>query len=289
MKYRFIMENLKRFRIGKMCEVLEVSRSGYHKYIKGRLSQRKIENMKIVERIKKIYENVRGRYGSRRIHAELRAMGIKCNKKRVERLMRINGIKAKTKRKYKATTDSNHRHKVAENLLDQNFQVEEANKVWVSDITYIGTEEGWLYLAIIMDLYSRKIVGWGMSDRLTNDLIEAALNQAIMRRNPQPGLIFHSDRGSQYSSDKVGKILRKNNFLQSMSGKGNCYDNAVAESFFHTLKAELVSFERYQTRSAARSSIFEYIEVFYNNTRRHSTLNYYSPMEYENKLYNLVA
>ena len=203
--------------------------------------------------------------------------------------MKINSIKAKTKKKYKITTDSNHGLSVAENLLMQNFEVSEVNKIWVSDITYIGTMEGWLYLAVIMDLCSRRIVGWSMSENINQDLILSALQKALITRKPDNGLIFHSDRGRQYASEKVKQLLHKHRAVQSMSRKGNPYDNAVIESFFHTLKTELVNFENYKTRAEARQSIFEYIEIYYNKQRRHSTLDYYSPVEFESRKIILVA
>ncbi len=289
MKYNFIYENSGIFRLGKMCQTLEVSRSGYYRYIKRQLGQRWLENMRILEEIRKIYQRHKGRYGSPRINSELRSKGLKYNKKRIARLMKINSIKAKTKKKYKITTDSNHGLSVAENLLMQNFEVSEVNKIWVSDITYIGTMEGWLYLAVIMDLCSRRIVGWSMSENINQDLILSALQKALITRKPDNGLIFHSDRGRQYASEKVKQLLHKHRAVQSMSRKGNPYDNAVIESFFHTLKTELVNFENYKTRAEARQSIFEYIEIYYNKQRRHSTLDYYSPVEFESRKIILVA
>ncbi|MFC2084418.1 IS3 family transposase [Bacteroidota bacterium] len=288
-KFRFIFEHIGKFKVEKMCQTLEVTRSGYHNYVKRRITQRKVENAILLKMIKDIWENSYRLYGSPRIHAELRFQGIKYNRKRIERLMRKNGIAAKTKRKYKVTTDSYHKKVIAENLLGQKFSVAEPNRVWASDITYIGTKEGWLYLAVIMDLYSRMIVGWAMSERINKELVLRALNQAIIRRNPAEGLIFHSDRGSQYCSDEVVSTLSAKDIAQSMSGKDNCYDNAVVESFFHTLKTELVNFQCYKTRSEARFNIFEYIEVFYNKIRRHSSINYLSPVYFENKINSLVA
>ena len=289
MKYKFIYENRGNFRLGKMCQTLEVSRSGYHNYLKRRFSQSQLENMQILEEIRRIYDRHKGRYGSPRITQELRAKGLLYNKKRIARLMRINSIKAKTRKKFKVTTDSNHGLTVAKNLLGGNFNVTEKDKVWVSDITYIGTMEGWLYLAVIMDLSSRRVVGWSMSERIDQELVISALQKALINRKPAKGLIFHSDRGKQYASEKVKQLLEGNGILQSMSRKGNPYDNAVAESFFHTLKTELVNFEKYETRSEARRSIFEYLEIYYNKQRRHSAIKYYSPVEFENRKINLVA
>jgi transposase InsO family protein len=289
MKFRFIAEHTGEFRIGKMCQILEVSRGGYHNYIKQRLTQRKLANIALLALIKKIWENSKRTYGTPRIHADLRAMGLKINRKRVERIMRANRIAAKTKRKFKVTTDSSHNLPVLENLVKQNFNPKALNKLWASDITYIWTKEGWLYLAIVMDLFSRKVIGWSMSNRIKGELVEKAVRRALSNRNPDKDLIFHSDQGSQYCSYKVRKLLSDNDIIQSMSRKGNCYDNAVVESFFHTLKTELIKFKKYENRAEARSDIFEYIEMFYNRVRRHSTLGYLSPLDYENKSVKLAA
>jgi putative transposase len=282
MKYRFIMEHRKEFRLGKMCEVLEVSKSGYHNYVRGKVRQIELENHILLEEIKRIYSKSKSTYGSPRIYMELRKMGYICNRKRIVRIMRINNIKAKTKRKYKVTTNSDHNRPVAENILAQNFSYTESNKAWVSDITYIWTNEGWLYLCCIMDLFSRMIVGWCLDKTMRASLVTSALKQATIKRGENPEIIFHSDRGSQYASNEVRDFLRKHGMIQSMSGKGNCYDNAVMESFFHTLKSELVSFEQFRTRGEARIKIFEYIEIFYNRQRSHSTIGYLSPIEFEN-------
>jgi len=284
MKYKFIMENRKEFRLGKMCTILEVSRSGYHNYVKRKLNQRKLENQFLLKHIKAIYTEYRGIYGSPRIYKELRKRGIFCNRKRVVRIMRINALRAKTKRKYKITTNSDHNFPVAENIIGQRFYSSEVNKKWVSDITYIWTKEGWLYLCCILDLCSRIIVGWFLDTTLSSDLVIAALRQAITNRGENPGIIFHSDRGSQYASNEVKYFLKKHKMLQSMSRKANCYDNAVMESFFHTIKSELISFERFQTRDEAKIKIFEYIEIFYNRQRSHSSIGYCSPYEFENNL-----
>lgn len=272
-----------------MCKVLEVTRSGYHSYLKSRYSQRKLENKVITEFIQEIWNNSHKLYGYRRVHAELRSQGVYCNKKRVFRLMKENNIAAKKRKKFKRTTNSNHSNYISPNLLNQNFNVNSPNKVWVSDITYISTYEGWLYLAVVLDLYSRKVVGWSMSNRMTSQIVIDSLNHAIMDRKPETGLIFHSDRGSQYASHDFRRVLKNNELVQSMSGKGNCFDNAVAESFFHTLKTELVYWERYKTRNDAKYSIFRFIEGFYNKRRRHSYLNYLSPFQYELLYFKLVA
>lgn len=282
MKYRFIYEKRKEFRLGKMCKVLEVSRSGYHSYIKRRMLQRQIKREILLESIKRIYYNYRCVYGSPRIHRELLKEGINCNKKTVARLMRINGIMAKTKKRYKVTTDSSHNHPVAENIVGQNFYSSEINKIWLSDITYIWTKEGWMYLACILDLFSRKIVGFSVQRTLSSSLVISSLMKAVKERGVNNGLIFHSDRGSQYASSEVKRFLDEHDMIQSMSRKGNCYDNAVMESFFHTIKSELIRRKQYQTRQQAELDIFEYIEIFYNRQRSHSSLGYISPFEFEN-------
>ena len=264
-----------------MCRVLEVSRSGYYGWKKQPEGKRRKEDVKLLMEIRESYRQSRGSYGSPRITEDLRAKGYRCGENRIARLMRVNGIVAKTKRKYKATTNSQHNLPVAPNLLKQDFVASEANKIWVSDITYIPTYEGWLYLTVIVDVYSRKVVGWAMSDRLTAECVIKALHQAIGRRGLSFGCIFHSDRGVQYASADFRAVLKRYGFIQSMSRKGNCYDNALVESFFHTLKTEHVSFYRYATRAEARQSIFEYIEMFYNRQRRHSALGYRAPIIFE--------
>lgn len=264
-----------------MCKILEVNRSSYYKR-KGRAkSNRQIENEKILGLIKEIFTESKQRYGSPRITAELKKLGTRCNKKRIARLMRKGGIAAKIFRKYRITTQSDHKRARSENILCRRFNRENANEVWTSDITYIWTEEGWLYLAVIMDIYSRRIIGWSLERKLDSDLIESALRKALIERELERGIIFHSDQGIQYTSESFRKLLKANGFIQSMSRRGNCYDNAITESFFHTLKTELVNRKKYNTREDARRSIFEYIEIFYNRKRLHSAIGYYSPVEYE--------
>ncbi len=263
-----------------MCHALGVVRSSYYAWRRRGRSKRAEENKQLLEKIKQVYKMSRGSYGSPRISAELRARGIVCGENRIARLMRENGIVARTKRRYKVTTKSRHALPLAENLLYRSSGPRGPNEVWASDITYIRTQKGWLYLTVILDLFNREVVGWAMSDRLNKDLVINALNQAILRRRPPSGLIFHSDRGSQYASLDLHRLLHKHGFYQSMSRKGNCYDNATVESFFRTLKTEVVRFESYLTRAEARQSIFEYIEIFYNSKRRHSALNYRSPSEF---------
>ena len=218
-----------------------------------------------------------------RIYAAIRKEGLKVNKKRIARIMRANDIRAKTKKRFKVTTRQNSRAKASENLLKGNFSSEKENRIWTSDITYLWTKEGWLYLAVVMDVYSRKIVGWSLGSSLSKQLVIKALMMAILHRKPEAGIIFHSDRGSQYTSSSVRNLLKSYQMTQSMSSSGNCYDNAITESFFHTLKIELIFWNRYQSREEAKRSIFEYIEIFYNRERLHSALNYLSPVEFEMK------
>jgi transposase InsO family protein len=281
----FINEQRSAFPVEKMCQILKVSRSGFYAWIKKPESKRRKENAVLLKTIINIREKQTKKqvYGAPRMTMELNSIGLSCGKNRIARIMSTNKIQAKTKKKFKQTTDSQHKHPIAPNLLSGDFKVNMPNKIYVTDITYIWTAEGWLYLAIVLDLFSRIIVGWSMRDRMTRDLVMEALNKAIESRRPTKGLIVHSDKGSQYASHDYRKLLSKYKFIQSMSGKGNCYDNAVMESFFHTLKTEWVFFERYQTRAQAKTSVFDYIETFYNRERRHSTLGYMSPWNYEKK------
>jgi transposase InsO family protein len=267
-----------------MCRLFDVSRSSYYAWRKQPKSDRAQANEHLLDQIKKVHKDSRGLYGSPRVTAELRAQGICCNHKRIARLMRVHGIQAKTVKKFKKTTQSGHNLPVAPNILEQDFVVDTVNTVWMSDITYIRTYQGWLYLATILDACSRQVVGWSMRGDLTEQLILESLHQAFGRRDNPEGLIFHSDRGGQYASRQVRILLKEHKITQSMCGKGNCYDNAMMESFFHTLKTELVQFDRYQTKAEARTRIFEYIEVYYNRVRRHSSLGYLSPYEYEKTL-----
>lgn len=264
-----------------MCAVLQVSRSGYYSWLNRSASARERANQALVVEIRSIHVRSRQSYGSPRVTAELRASGHVCSENRVARLMRLNGIRSRRRRRYRATTESKHRYPVAPNRLDRRFEVSRPNAVWVSDITYIWTSEGWLYLAVIVDLYSRMVVGWSMGRRLTGALTLRALHQALRRRQVQPGLIHHSDRGSQYAAGDYQAVLADQGAIGSMSRKGNCWDNAVMESFFATLKTELIYHERFVTREEAKAKIFEYIEVFYNRERRHSTLGYKNPAEFE--------
>lgn len=263
--------------------MLEVSRKAYYAWSKKPLTARQIRDKELLVYIKKIYLMSRKTYGSPRVHDSLKKLGITCSKKRVERLMKDNGLISIHKNKFVITTNSKHNLPVAHNVLNRRFNAERPNQVWVADITYIPTREGWLYLAAIVDIYSRKVVGWAMDERMTSDLVIKALNMAIYQRRPGKGLIHHSDRGCQYASYLYQNTLQKHGIICSMSRKGNCWDNAVMESFFHTLKTELVNHRRYQLRSQAKREIFEYIEVFYNRFRSHSSIGYVSPEFYENQ------
>lgn len=266
-----------------MCQVLNVSRSGYYSWLNRKPSHRQLTNKELKLKIAEIYWQTRGTYGSPRIHKKLKKDGYHYNIKRIERLMKEMGLKAIQKRKFKRTTNSDHNLSLKKNLLNREFNVTQPNKVWVSDITYIPTQEGWLYLAVVIDLYSRKVVGWSMNKRMTKNLVIKALEMAVKNRKPSKGLIFHSDRGSQYASHDFQKTLWKYGIRSSMSRKGDCWDNAVAESFFSTIKTELIFHNRYKNRNQAKRDIFEYIEVFYNRIRLHSTLDYESPENYENE------
>jgi putative transposase len=281
MKYRFMQKQEQGFCVGRMSKMLGVSRSGYYRFLKAEPSYRQQEQERLTMKIQEIYKTSRQTYGSPRIHAELKEQGETCSRSRVARLMKQARIAAKMKKKFKVTTRSNLRAKVAPNLLQQDFTAQHPNQRWAADLTYVATLEGWLYVACVLDLYSRKIVGLAMAERMTDDLVIAALEQALVHRKPLPGLMHHSDQGCQYTSQDFQKKLVAHNIRASMSSTGNCYDNAAMESFFHTLKTEHVYFERYQTREQAKQSIFEYIEVFYNRQRRHSTLNYQTPLTFE--------
>ena len=289
MKYQFIDDCRSSFGVEKMCLSLAVSRSGFYRWNQSGESKRAAENRLLLTHIQRIYNSTKGRYGSPRITAELKDQGYSCSRPRVARLIPKlrDAIKARGRRPFKVTTNSRHKHAVAPNLLKQTFRTDAPNRVWVSDITYIRTLEGWLYLTVIMDLYNRKIVGWSMSERMeATDTTIPAFQTAVKGCQPLPGLVFHSDRGVQYACEPFVALLSRSKAVQSMSGRGNCYDNAVAESFFHTLKTELVYHERYRTREEARRSLFEYMEGFYNRSRKHSTLGYRSPVEYENMQLN---
>jgi len=264
-----------------MCRVLLVAPSGYYSWRGRKPSRRDEENGRLRERITAIHAESRGNYGSPKVWRKLRRDGERVNHKRVERLMRENDLKAKRVKKFRATTDSRHSLPVAENVLARNFSVQRPDQVWSTDITYIWTDEGWLYLVVFLDLYSRLVVGWMVSERMTSEFVEAAFLQAQSRRGSAVSPLVHSDRGSQYASATFKERLAAWGCPQSMSRKGNCWDNAVSESFFGTLKNELVHHERFKTRQDAKDKIFDYIEVFYNRMRIHSASDYFAPAEYE--------
>lgn len=264
-----------------MCTVLGISRSSYYAWRQRKASKRSKENEQLLGRIQEIYERNRRVYGSPRITDELREQGARCGKNRIARIMKENGIRARLHRKYKRTTDSRHDYAVATNLL---LEGDGKRPLWTSDITFIPTQEGWLYVSAVMSVTSRKIIGLSMNDRLTEEMASTALKQAIVREEPMQGLIHHSDRGRQYASHEYQALLKRYGIASSMSRKGNCYDNAYMESFFSTLKRELVHGERYRTRDEARLSIFEYVEVFYNRRRKHSALGYMSPEQHDRSL-----
>jgi putative transposase len=267
-----------------MCKVLDVSKSGYYKWLSERDSRGARQAVRL-EIIKKIYMEARGTYGSPRVQKELERRGFKYNHKSVETLMQRHQLRSKQSKKFKATTNSKHDLPVAEDLLQRRFKRTGPNQAWVSDITYIWTDEGWLYLVVFIDLWSRRVVGWSMSDRMQSEFVRDAFLMACQRRKVSvTDLLVHSDRGSQYASSIFRKILAEKICKQSMSRKGNCWDNAVSESFFGTLKKELVHHERFRTRKEARAAIFDYIEIFYNRIRIHSSLNYQSPEAFERKM-----
>jgi putative transposase len=285
MKFAFISGHRSQYPVRFMCRVLEVSPSGYYAWCKRRPSRRQQENQKLLEKIRLVHAQSRRTYGSPRVHAELKAQGIACGRHRVERLMHKHQIQAKQVKRRVRTTWSGHGQPVAPNLLERNFQAAQPNQKWVSDLTYIPTAEGWLYLATVMDLYSRRIIGWSMDSRMTCELVCRALEMALLSRKPKQTLVHHSDRGSQYASRDYRQLLERHGVQASMSGTGNCYDNAAMESFFGTLKTELIYHCLYSSRTEARSDIFAYIEGFYNRQRRHSSLDFQSPEDFERLYY----
>ena len=281
MKYHFMDGQRGIHSVERMAGLMGVSRSGYYAWQDRDESARDQANRELVEAIRAIQEKVKYRYGSPRVTAALRRAGMAVGHNRVARLMARNGLQARSKRRFRCTTKAAESRPVAENLLARNFEVSRTNAVWASDVTYIATSEGWLYLAVILDLCSRRVVGWSMSSRLTTDLVLRAFLMAVLRRNPPKGLMFHSDRGSQYTSRAFCKALERRRMIQSMSRKGNCWDNAPSEAFFATLKIELMDGKAFAGRRAAQAAIFEYMEVFYNRQRLHSSLGYLTPVEYE--------
>ena len=281
MKYAWLDGQRKQYPLPVLCDTLAVSISGYRAWKRGGTAERKhLTDVQLLELIRSIHVQFKGAYGSPRMVDELRERGFPVSKTRVERLMREHGIRARHKRRYKVTTDSKHALPVADNLLDRNFSPEAPNQVWTADLTYIWTDEGWLYLAVVLDLFNREIVGWSIKTRMTADIVVDALTMAWFRRKPAPGLIHHSDRGSQYASLVFQAKLAEYGMVCSMSRKGNCWDNAPTESFFNSLKNERVHGTRYATRAEAIDDLFDYIEVFYNRSRRHSTLKSKSPVRF---------
>jgi putative transposase len=269
--------------VALMCRVLKVSRSGYYAWRQRRPAQHRSTDQRLSLEVAAIHAESCGRYGSPRVHAELRERGQHLGRKRVARLMQAAGLRARAPRRFRCTTDSRHGMAITQNLLARQFAVSAPNASWASDITYLWTLEGWLYLGVILDLFSRRVVGWALSERLERTLALDALRMALRERRPARGLLHHSDRGSQYASQEYQQLLAQHGILGSMSRSGNCWDNAVAESFFATLKLELVYRCRWRTRAEARSDVFEYLELFYNRQRRHSTLGYLCPVEFERR------
>jgi len=281
MKYAWIDAQRKAYPLPVMCETLTVSISGYRAWKRGGCRRRKrLTDAQMLTLIRAIHTQLKGAYGSPRMVKEIRGRGFPASKARVERLMRAHGIRGRHKRRYKATTDSKHSLPVAPNLLNRNFTPQAPNQVWTADLTYIWTQEGWLYLAVVLDLFNREVVGWSIKPRMTADIVTDALTMAWFRRKPAPGLVHHSDRGSQYASQAFQARLKEYGMICSMSRKGNCWDNAPTESFFNSLKNERVHGTRYTTRTEARADLFDYIEAFYNRSRRHSTLGYQSPIRF---------
>ncbi len=273
------------FPVTRMCKVLRVSRSGYYAWRTRPVSAREMANQELANKIETVYNETLGTYGSPRIHVELKEKGVVCGKNRIARLMLLRGLCAKQHKRYRATTKRNRAHRAAPNLLKRDFTTQRPNQTWLADITYIPTQEGWLYLAAVLDLYARRIVGWSMSARMTGDLTRTALKMALRRRQPQLALLHHSDQGSQYTDGQYQLLLKDRGIQVSMNGAGTWYDNAPMESFFGTLKAERVHRLVYHSRDEARSDLFYYIEGFYNPRRRHSSLGYLSPANYEAQYY----
>jgi transposase InsO family protein len=281
MRFQFIQDHQDEFPVTRMCQELGVSPSGYYAWRHRPPSAREMANQELFKEIEAVYNDSDGTYGSPRIYRELKAQGVSCSENRVARLMKLRRLRAKQVRRYKSTTKRNKKHRAAPNLLKRDFAADRPNHKWLSDITYIPTQEGWLYLATILDLYARRIVGWAMAERMTSDLTLAALRMAIRQRRPPAGLIHHSDQGSQYTDQAYQALLEVHGIQPSMNGVGTWYDNAPMESFFGTLKSERVHHCAYRTRDEARPDLFYYIEAFYNRRRRHSSLDYLSPEAYE--------
>ncbi len=285
MRFQFITDHRDELLVTLMCKALQVSPSGYYAWRQRPPSARKMANQQLHKKIKAVYEANHEIYGSPRIHRALRKQDVVCSENRVARLMRLYGLKAKQSKRFKTTTKRDKTHTAAPNLLRRDFETNRPNQKWLADITYIPTQEGWLYLAAVLDLYSRRIVGWAMLDRMTSDLTLIALEMALLRLQCDADLIHHSDQGSQYTDQEYQTLLKDHGIRASMNGAGTWYDNAPMESFFGTLKSELVHHRAYQTRNEAKTDVFYYIESFYNQRRLHSALDYLSPEEYEQLYY----
>ena len=283
MRFGFIATEKAAFPVRLLCRMLQVSRAGFYAWQARPPAPHARADERLGLEIAAIHVESRHRYGSPRIHAELAARGCRTSRKRVARLMRVRGLVARRRRRFRVTTQSRHPFPIAPNVLARQFERARPDQAWVTDITYIPTGEGWLYLAVILDLCSRVAVGWAMSERITDDVALDALDMALARRRPPPGLLHHSDRGSQYASGDYQKVLAEHGIVCSMSRRGNCWDNAVAESFFATLKVELVHNAMWATRALARTALFDYLELFYNEQRRHSALGYLSPRAFERR------
>lgn len=281
MKYAFITNMSSNYRVRKLCRVLQVSASGYYAWSTRPPSPRAQNDEYLLAEIKRVHEESKNTYGSEKTWKALNSQGIVCGKHKVARLRRLNGIESKRRRRFKVTTESKTTKAIAPNHLNQCFHVCRPDQVWVGDVTFIATRAGWLYLAIVLDLFARKIVGWSMSKKNNTQLVLNALDMALLRRRPKAEVLHHTDRGSTYGSDEYQTKLFSRGLKQSMSRKGNCYDNAVAESFFSTIKNELIFDKSFVTREDARKEIFEYIEIFYNRQRLHQTLNYQTPEQAE--------
>lgn len=281
MKYAFVRAHRKEFEVARMCRILEVSRSGYYDWAEREDSERSQQDRVLIKEIRQVHQDTKEAYGATKTWQALKQSGTVCGKHRVARLRREAGIEAWRKRKFRLAYKSRNTAPAAPNLLRWPFKAEYPDQIWVTDVTFIPTRQGWLYLAAMIDLHTRVVVGWSMKDRPNQELVNQALMMAVEQRHPKPGLIHHSDQGILYSSGSYLALLNKYGMLRSMSGKGNCYDNAVAESFFSSLKNEIVHHRNYQTRDEARTEIFEYIELFYNRKRLHQSLNYQTPMKYK--------
>jgi transposase InsO family protein len=287
-RYACIERHRVEFEVSLMCRVLEVTRSGFYSWRGREPSARARKEERLRVEVRAIHRTSRGRYGSPRVHAELQARGEQVSRRRVARLMRQEGLRGKKRRRFRVTTNSDHTYPVADNVLNRKFaikQVSGPDRAWAADITYVPTREGWLYLAIVLDLASRLVVGWSMGETLETSLAVDALETALQRRRPGEGLLHHSDRGVQYASNEYRALLEGQDAVVSMSRRGNCWDNAVAESFFATVEIELIQDEDWHTRNEARAAIFEFIEVWYNRQRRHSSLEYLTPAEFDKRLW----